>query len=202
MNYSYSDFSTEYSKLSDEYKNVILQLIESFEHDYENRNELMAFTLTVIMREKDISKNEIVNIIGEKENEKGICARETVVSAINRFSEGSIYFEDILDIVGVDIEYITDYSFYLRSHYLYNLWNEKYKKPDFSYLNWLWDTLSNQNKKIIYSLVRNLNNIDSFKNLHKYFDLDYLNLDELGLAQSQIKTDNYTIIGTVAKPPI
>lgn len=177
---NYSDFSTEYSKLSDESKNVILQLIESFEHNYENRNELMAFTLAVIMREKDISKSEIVNIIEEKENKEELQphgVRETVVSAINRFSEGSIYFEDILDIVGVDTEYITDYSFYLRSSYLFNLWDKKYKTPDSSYLNWIWDTLSNQNKIIIYSLVRNLNNIDSFKNLHKYFDHDYLNLD-------------------------
>lgn len=180
MNYSYSNFSTEYSKLSDEDQNIILQLLESFEHNCENRNELMAFTLAVIMREEDIHKSEIVNIIEERENKKGIQSygvRETVVSAINRFSEGSIYFEDILDIVGVDTEYITDYSFYLRSSYLFNLWDKKYKNSYFSYLNWLWDTLSNQNKIIIYYLVRNLNNIDSFKNLHKYFDHDYLNLD-------------------------
>lgn len=173
-----SDFSIEYSKLSEEYKNIILRLLEYFEHNCEKYNELMAFTLSVIMSENEISKSKIVHEIDEEEQKNGFrphSIREVIVSAINRFSVNSDYFENILNIVGVDMETITDEAFYLRGNYLYNLWDKEYKKDYADEVEWLWDTLSEQNKKIVYFLVRDLNNIDSLKDLVKGFDHDYSN---------------------------
>lgn len=180
-----SDFSTEYSKLSEEYKNIILRLLEYFEHNCEKRNELMAFTLSVIMSENEITKSKIVHEIDEEEQKNGFrphSIREAVVSAIKRFSEKSAYFGDILNMVGVDIEFIENESFYYRGSYLYNLWNKKYKEDYADMVEWLWDTLSDCNKRIVYSLIRDLNNIDDFKDLHKYYDdynYDYLNSDDI-----------------------
>lgn len=172
----FSDFLEELRGLPAEQYNIILKLMTYFKHEGENRKDLMALALSVIIRKKGMSKNEIANKIEENYGLYYYGIRDTIISAINRFSNKSRYIKDILNIVDVDIKDIEYTSFYLRESYLHNLWVKKYKKDYADEVEWLWDTLSDENKKVVYFLAFDLNYIYS-PELREYFSHDYLNSD-------------------------
>lgn len=151
---NYTTFKKAYDTLSTEYQFIIFDFLQKLEHAKDNPSDKIDYSrgLKIAMSEKELTINSLTFLIEEKIGYRNL--RETIASMIERGSSSSAYFQDALDVLEIDENFLIQNSEYFQSR--------------INNIEWCFKSISKQNQEAIYYLVLDLANPESITNFLKY----------------------------------
>ena len=152
---NYTTFRKAYNTLSDEYRFIIFNFLQKMEHAKDNPSDKIDYShgLKIAMSEKELTINSLTFLIEEKTGYRDL--RETIASMIERGSSSFAYFQDALDVLEIDENFLIQ--------------NSKYIQSRIDNIEWCFKSISKQNQEAIYHLVLNLANPEYITNFLECF---------------------------------
>lgn len=152
---NFESFLSIFNSLPDKFSTIVFHLIQNMEHTENVSLKDIDYRrgFNIALREHDLSINDLAKLVEKKiydnAEPKGTL-RDGIATLIERGhrNSSSIYLKDVCEILEIDETFLINNSEYMYKH-----------TQD---IKWCFETLSPINQSAIYSLVLQLNSIESF----------------------------------------
>lgn len=145
----FEEFYQNFKKLSFVEANIVFTTLQYMEHHFNIKDIDIKRGINIARIEQDLSLSELISIIDEeatkKQNDtKKYSRKDAYKTMLRRNSMGSFLFPIVLEILNIDKKYIIRES--------------EFFQEKFANLEWLYNSLSDDNKNAINYLVYGLLN--------------------------------------------
>lgn len=155
-NISYTEFENVFNKLSSVHQFIIFHMVQNMEHINVETEINYSREYKIALQMNDMSINDLADeLVGITESTKGkpttskensqLNIRNTIASIIIRGTKNTDYFDDILDALGIDEEFL--------------IRNTEHYQKGLTDLKWCFEHLSKQNRHAVYMLTVQLADI-------------------------------------------